>query len=469
MKLTETPRKAKLLVVDDEAGARESLEAILEDEYEVAFAVNGNHAVSAVEKEEFDLVLLDLSMPEMGGMDALEQIRRRDKDLDIIIVSAIDRALEATTAIQHGAYDYITKPFDPETILTRVERAIQKRHLEKEVSFLRSEVAHQSQQGQIISQSRQMRDISQLIDKLAGTPSSVLITGESGTGKELIARAIHAASDRHHKPFVAINCASIPSELIESELFGHEKGAFTGAHIRAPGKFEFAHGGTLLLDEVSSLKVEFQAQLLRVLQEREFTRVGGHRLIKVDVRIIAATNRRLEDLVKTGAFREDLFFRLNVIPINVPPLRNRDGDIALLAHHFLAKFNRQLNKDIPNISKEAMIALESYPWPGNIRELENLMERMVVLGTNGNQIEYQDLPSDVLFHEKTLKHMPGLDGEHIGLISARHSFERQYILRVLRKCSWNQTEAAHILRVHRNTLIQKIKNLNIRRSEERFL
>lgn len=462
MTVTDIPKKARLLVVDDEAGARESLEAILEDDYLVACVEDGYKALNVIRKEEFDLVLLDVSMPQMNGIETLEQIKIYDKSLDVIIVSAIDRALEATSAIQKGAYDYITKPFDPETILTRVDRALQKRYLEQEVSFLRSEMAQFSKHAQIISQSRQMQEIFQTINKVAGTSSSVLITGESGTGKELIARAIHAASERVQKSFVALNCASIPSELIESELFGHEKGAFTGAHNRTPGKFEFANGGTLLLDEISSLKSEFQAQLLRVLQEQEFTRVGGHRVIKVDVRIIAATNTRLEDMVREGKFREDLFFRLNVIPINVPPLRHRTGDIPLLAHCFLAKFNQKLNKNIKAITPEAMAVLEKYPWPGNIRELQNVIERMVVLGTDNAKIDQSDLPSDLLFHEQTVQNLPGPAGTNIGLLQARHSFEFNYIMQALRICNWNQTEAAQLLKIHRNTLIQKMKALNIR-------
>lgn len=458
----DLPKKARLLVVDDEEGGRESLEAILEDDYQVVCVEDGQKALEVIKKEEFDLVLLDISMPRIGGIETLEQIKIYDKFLDVIMVSAIDRALEATAAIQKGAYDYITKPFDPETILTRVDRALQKRYLEQEVSFLRSEMAQFSQHAKIISQSPQMQEIYKTISKVATTPSSVLITGESGTGKELIARAIHAASERVQKSFVALNCASIPAELIESELFGHEKGAFTGAHNRTPGKFEFANGGTLLLDEISSLKSEFQAQLLRVLQEREFTRVGGHRVIKVDVRIIAATNTRLEDLVREGKFREDLFFRLNVIPINVPPLRHRTGDVPLLANYFLSKFNQKLNKNIKDITPEAMAVLETYPWPGNIRELQNLIERMVVLGTDNTTIDQGDLPSDVLFHEETLQNLPGPEGNNIGLLQARHTFELNYIMQALRKCNWNQTEAAQLLRIHRNTLIQKMKVLNIR-------
>jgi len=461
----DNPKIARLLVVDDEEGARDSLEAILDDDYEVTCLDEGPKALAALQKEEFDLVLLDLSMPRMSGIETLEKIKQFDRSLDVIIVSAIDRAFEAADSIQKGAYDYITKPFDPDTILTRVQRALQKRFLEQEVSYLRSEMADRSEYARIVSQSKCMDHIFLTIKKVAGTASSVLITGESGTGKELIARSIHASSERAQKPFVAINCASIPSELIESELFGHEKGAFTGAYHRTPGKFEFANSGTLFLDEISSLKMESQAQLLRVLQEREFTRVGGHRTIKVDVRIIASTNMPLDEMVRKGTFREDLYFRLNVIPIGLPPLRQREGDIPILVHFFLDRFNRQLHKSIPSITPEAMAVLESYSWPGNIRELENLIERMVVLGTDDTGIDQGDLPFDVLFHEDTLNGMQRPDEETGGLIQARHSFERQYILQALRKCRWNQTETARLLKIHRNTLLQKIKQLEIKYKE----
>lgn len=297
---------------------------------------------------------------------------------------------------------------------------------------------------------------------MSSTSSSVLIYGESGTGKELIARAIHKKSQRAGKPYVAINCASIPSELIENELFGHEKGAYTGAHIRSVGKFELASGGTLFLDEISTLKLELQAKLLRVLQEREFTRVGGNRSIKVDVRIVAATNMRLEEMVRKGHFREDLYFRLNVIPIHLPPLRSRPGDIPLLSDYFLNKFNRQLNKAIAGITSEAMTTLEAYRWPGNIRELENIIERMVVLGSDEQVIDNDALPYDLQLYESDPH--AGLRGSiqaHDGLMEARQAFERQFILRTLRQCKWNQSETARMLKVHRNTLLQKMKSLSI--------
>lgn len=373
------PKKARILVVDDEEGSRESIELILEDEYDVVCAENGTGALRRIKKEVFDLVLLDLTMPDMDGIETLKRIKSHDKLIDVIMVSATDRAREAIDSIHTGAYDYITKPFDQQTILAAVERTLQKRSLEQEVRYLRSEVALISKGTRIVSKSKEMKDIFSMIDKVAETASSILITGESGTGKELIARAIHTKSPRAEKPYVAINCASIPSELVESELFGYEKGAFTGAHSRSIGKFEFAHGGTIFLDEISTLKPELQAKLLRFLQEREFTKVGSHRIIKVDVRVIAATNTHLPDMIRDGRFRDDLYFRLNVIPMEIPPLRKRREDIPLLANYFLEKFNNQLNKKINSIAPEVVDVLQSYPWPGNVRELENLIERMVVL------------------------------------------------------------------------------------------
>ncbi len=453
--------KEKILIVDDDEGVRDSLEQILEDEYEVQSVPDGRRALDVIHKKSCDLVLLDLVMPDMGGLEALESIKSFDASIDVIMISATDRAKEAISAIRAGAYDYLAKPFDPDTILALVERVLQKRRMEKELSYLRSEVAQQTNHQNIVSQSPEMSQVLSLVEKVAGASSSILITGESGTGKELIARAIHNKSGRCARPFVAINCASIPSELIESELFGHEKGSFTGADKRTVGKFEFANEGTLFLDEVASLKLELQAQLLRVLQEKEIMRVGSNRTIAVDVRVIAATNTRLETLVQKGKFREDLYFRLNVIPVTLPPLRHRKGDVLLLANYFLEKFNRQMSKHLLGIAPDAMAVLERYPWPGNIRELENFIERMVVLGTDGRYIEEKDLPLDLLFHEHSSMFSEQSTTEEKSLTKARQAFERQYILRVLRSSRWNQAEAARKLKIHRNTLINKVKLLKI--------
>jgi DNA-binding NtrC family response regulator len=454
----QTANYSRILIVDDDEGTREALEVILEDDYDVTCAADGQIALDKLNREAFDLVLLDLIMPGMDGIETLKRIKAHDKQIDVIMVSATDRAREATAAITSGAYDYITKPFDADAILTAIERALQKRFLEQEVRYLRSKVALSFDATRIIGESRPMKAVFSLINKVADTSSNVLITGETGTGKELVARAIHNQSPRVSRQFVAINCAAIPPDLIESELFGHEKGAFTGAYSRNIGKFEFANSGTVFLDEISNLKLELQVKLLRFLQEREFSRIGSHRSIKVDVRMIAASNISLKQMVQENRFREDLYFRLNVIPIELPPLRNRRGDIPLLTKFFLDKFTCKLNQKIEGITQEAMAILENYHWPGNIRELENLIERLVVLRSNERWIDVRDLPFDLLYSEDTMK-----AGQRVekGLLQARRLFERQYILRALKICQYNQAKSARMLRIHRNTLIQKMKSLDI--------
>lgn len=459
--------RARILVVDDEPGAREALDLILEDDYEVECLECGAEALARIKERSFDLVLLDINMPELDGIETLKLIKSYDESIDVVMISAADSARKAASAMKCGAYDYITKPYESEDILTTVQRALEKRSLEKEVHFLRSEVALKFENSQIVSHAPTMQVIFEMIEKVAQTSSSVLITGESGTGKELVARAIHARSQRAQKPFVAINCAAIPSELMESELFGHERGAFTGAVSRASGKFEFANSGTIFLDEISSMKLELQAKLLRVLQELEFTRVGSHKVIKVDVRVIAATNSRLDDMVKEGRFRSDLYFRLNVIPFELPPLRHRKGDVQLLANYFLCKFNQKLNKKIKGITPAGMEILDSYPWPGNIRELENLIERLVVLGCDGSWIDEKDLPFDLLLRDEACVQAPDGHPGDVGLLQAKQAFERQYILRALDRCRWNQSNTARVLGIHRNTLLQKMKSLNIYESEEK--
>ena len=315
----------------------------------------------------------------------------------------------------------------------------------------------------IMSISKKMQATFRLVEKVACTNSNVLITGESGTGKELIARAIHAAGPRAQHPFVAVNCAAIPPELMESEFYGHEKGSFTSAHARSIGKLEHASGGTIFFDEIPSLKLELQAKLLRVLQERALTRVGGHNLIKVDVRVIAATNVRLDHLVKEGRFRNDLYFRLNVIPILVPPLRERTGDIPLLSNYFLGHYNRLLSRRIRAISPAAMEILKAYPWPGNVRELENVIERLVALGSDDRVIDEWDIPFDQLIRGDATELLPDTTSpREQGLVQARNSFERQYILRALNRNSWNQTDAARELKIHRNTLAKRMRDLNLR-------
>ena len=453
--------KAKILVVDDEQGARDALQVIVEDDYEVTTAAGGQEAIAYCEGFDYDLVFLDVAMPELDGIATLKRLRTMDEPMDVVMISASDKADKAVESIKLGAYDYITKPFEPDDILSAVDRVLEKQTLQREVRYLRSEIAHRYGELEIVTRDSTVLDILQLVNKVASAASSVLITGESGTGKELIARSLHQHGDRYKAPFVAINCAAIPSELMESQLFGHEKGAFTGAHTRTIGKFEHANGGTIFLDEISALRTELQAKLLRVIQDKEIVRLGSNRTIKVNVRILAATNTNLEDLIEEGSFRRDLYFRLNVIPIYLPPLREREGDVRLLAQHFLNRFNLQLKREMKGFTDKAIETLERYPWPGNIRELENLIERLVVLGREGDYISYEDLPLEILLDSSLMTETPPLGD---GLLQARDNFEKQYILKALKKAEWNQSEAARILRIHRNTLIQKMKSLAIKES-----
>jgi len=451
--------KSTILIVDDEPGARESLGVILEDDYQVLSVGNGQEALETLQKKPIDLILLDVNMPDMDGLAVLRKIKEQDEEIDVIMVSALNQARKAVDAIKLGAYDYITKPYEPEDILSTVNRVISKQKLYKELDFLRREVEESRGFDQIVSQTKTMREIFQLIKKVALTSTNILITGESGTGKELIARSIHRQGNRRNGPFVAINCAAIPSELMESEMFGHEKGAFTGAHTRTIGKFEYANGGTLFLDEVSVLRSDLQAKLLRVLQEREIERIGSNKPIKVDIRVVSATNTNLEDAVIQGEFRQDLYFRLNVVPIPIPPLRERREDIPLLAKHFLNKFNTAFNKKIPGFTEKAMDALTKYHWPGNIRELENLVERFVVLLPGDEAIDLKDVPLEILMDSG--QDVQDLKPDKMGLIKIREAIEKRIILNVLEATKWNQTEAAKILKVNRNTLIQKAKQLGI--------
>jgi DNA-binding NtrC family response regulator len=451
--------KPTLLIVDDELGARQSLEVILEDDYRVLSAMNGHEALAILQREAIDLVLLDVNMPDMDGLEVLEKIKEQDDETDVIMVSALNLARQAADAIKSGAYDYITKPYEPEDILSTVNRVISKQRLHRELDLLRKEVEESRGFDEIVSQNKGMFEIFQLIKKVAYTSSNILITGESGTGKELIARSIHRQGNRKNGPFVAVNCAAIPSELMESEMFGHEKGAFTGAHTRTIGKFEYANGGTLFLDEISALRSDLQAKLLRVLQEREIERIGSNKPIRVDIRVIAATNTNLEDAVSKGKFRQDLYFRLNVVPISIPPLRDRKEDIPLLANHFLNKFNAAFNKKIPGFTEKAVDVLGRYYWPGNIRELENLVERIVVLSTGDGLIDLKNIPLEILMNSE--QEPQDSDYQKSGLIKIREEFEKRILLNVLEAVQWNQTEAAKILKINRNTLIQKSRQFGI--------
>ncbi len=467
MQVKDVRDRPRILIVDDEPGARESLEIVLEDHYEIEATGDGLQALRLIREKSVDVVLLDITMPKVSGLEILERIKQFNETIEVVMVSGVDRAHEATAAMKYGAFDYITKPYDPDGLMAVVEGALRRRASRPQVFCAHRGSVYHFGEVKILSRSKRMESVFDLIRKVAQAHSSILLTGESGTGKELVARSIHAASSRAGKPFVAINCAAIPSELMESELFGHEKGSFTGAHTRSVGKFEFAHGGTLFLDEIPSLKLELQAKLLRVLQEREFNRVGSHQPLKLDVRVIAASNVRLDLLVKRELFRNDLYFRLNVIPIEIPPLRERKEDIPLLADFFLKKFNRSMDKRIKGITSEAVGLLTSYPWPGNVRELENVIERLVVLGSDDKWVDESDLPFDLLMDDGATSNARPDEETPLdqGLIEARTDFERQFILRMLDRCQWNQTDTARCLKIHRNTLLLKMRTLNLREED----
>jgi len=449
-----------ILVVDDDLGARESLGIILEDEYEVLRAESGERALEILGERAVNVVLLDVKMPGLDGIETLKRIKEKDESVEVIMVSGLNILKKAVDAIKLGAYDYILKPFDPEEILTAVERALERQRMSRELSYFRLEREQLWGASEIVSQDEKMKEVFDIIQKVAYTTTTVLIVGESGTGKELVARAIHRAGPRREKPFVAINCASIPAELMESELFGYEKGAFTGAYAQTIGKFEYADGGTLFLDEISTLKPELQAKLLRVIEEKRIQRIGSARPIPVDVRIIAASNMDLKKMVEEGKFRQDLYFRLNVLPIQLPPLRERKDDIPLLLDYFVKKFNEKYRRKVKGFSPEAVEALKQYQWPGNVRELENLVERLVVLSDGEKTITLSDLPVEVLVGKDELEEIPVAE---LGLIKAREEFERRLISKVLELTGGNQSETARILKIHRNTLLQKMEQLGLKK------
>ncbi|MBM4439963.1 MAG: sigma-54-dependent Fis family transcriptional regulator [Candidatus Rokubacteria bacterium] len=451
------PLRPTVLVVDDDPGLRESFRLILEDEYEVIDVTGGPQALEVVRASQVDVVLLDIRLPEMDGIEVLERLKQVDEQAEVILVTAVKTVKTAVAAMKLGAFDYVTKPFEEEELLATIRRALQKRSLEREVVYLRTELARRTGLDDIVGQHAEMQKLFRTVAQIAAAPSTVLITGESGTGKELVARAIHRMSPRREGPFVAVNPAAISDSLVESELFGHEKGAFTGAYQRKPGRFELAQGGTLFLDEIASLKPEMQAKLLRVLQEREIERVGGTRTIRLDVRIVAASNVDLKQAVDKGDFRADLYYRLNVVPITVPPLRERSSDVPVLVEHFVQRYTRELGRRIEGVTPEALAALREYQWPGNVRELQNVIERAVALVESGS-IGLNDLPTDVLLpdHRGRVK-----QAENLPLRTATDEFERQIVLRILERVRWNRSEAARILGIHRNSLKVKLQRWGV--------
>ena len=451
------PLRPVVLVIDDEPGVRDSLRFILKEDFEVLEAADGAAGLDIIRSRRVDVALLDVRMPGESGPVVLPRILGLSESIAVILITAVPHVRTAVEAIKAGAYDYVIKPFDVDEILALVRQAAQQRVLEREVLYLRSELDRTHGFNELVGRHPSMVRLYELIAQVAQTHATVLITAESGTGKELVARAIHRQSARRGQPFVAVNLAA---KLLESELFGHEKGAFTGAHARKPGKFELAHGGTLFLDEVGSLRIELQAKLLRALQEREVERLGGTRTIPVDVRVIAASNIDLREATRTRAFREDLFYRLNVVPLSVPPLRARKDDIPLLADHFVTKYSREFKKDVRGISRSALPPLQAYNWPGNVRELENIIERSVALATHP-VLQMEDLPIELALHENG----PGRgdrDPSSLTLKEARDRFEQAYVLRALEHEDWNQSRAARRLGVHRNTLIARLAAWGIR-------
>lgn len=448
--------KPRILVVDDELIVRESLsDWLLESGYEVEAVEDGFKAIGEVKKKKWDLLLVDLKMLGMDGIDVMREVKRISKELPVVIITGYPTVDSAVQAMKEGAYDYIIKPFNPEEIDLVIRNIIAHQNLVKENIYLRQELKRRYQFKDIIGKSRKMQEVLVLVKTVAKSSSTVLIQGESGTGKELIARAIHSTSPRSKRPFIAVSCAALPETLLESELFGHEKGAFTNAISLRKGKFELADKGTLFLDEVGDMSQETQADLLRVLEEREFTRIGGSELIKVDVRVISATNKELKKLVSEKKFREDLYYRLNVVDIQVPPLRERREDIPLLAEHFLTKYSIENKKGIEFIDEDALRLLMRYNWPGNIRELENVIERAVVVAKK-DFIGPDELPPSVKGKPKEALKSSVAD-HNLSL----QEIEKRHISQVLEATNWNIKEAANTLRIDRATLYNKIKKYKL--------
>jgi nitrogen regulation protein NR(I) len=465
------PEKKQVLIVDDEPNLRKILAAQLSrDGYDVLLAEDGEQGLSLLREHHIDLVVTDLKMPKVDGMTLLREALRESPQLPIVMITAHGTVDTAVEALKLGAFDYLTKPFDKDEVRQVVAKALKTRQLAEADATGEVKDVPGARFG-IIGQSPGLTDLYGVLERVADSPTTVLITGESGTGKELVARALHDHSSRRGKPFIKVNCAAIPKELIESELFGYERGAFTGAVSSKPGRFELANGGTLFLDEIGEIPVEMQVKLLRALQESEFERVGGIKTIRVDVRLVAATNRDLKKLISQGQFREDLFYRLNVVSIRLPALRERASDIPLLVGHFLAKFNDRLKKSVAGVEPEAMDLLSAYSWPGNIRELENVMER-AVLFCDAQRLRVEDLPAELRGVTPSMLPLapePGGDmplpaegglKEHVKVAMSR--LERDLVSRALKQTNGNVTHAARLLKISRKGLQLKMKELGLR-------
>jgi len=448
-----------ILIVDDEKNYQIVLKTLLSQEgYEVLSAGDGITALRIFQDSDIDLVITDLKMSNMSGLELLERIKALNESVPVIIMTAYGTIDTAVEAMKKHAYDFITKPFENERLISTVRKALENYRLRRENILLKDQLKGRFSYQNIVGKSKEMQKIFDIIQKVSPTKSSVLVTGPSGTGKELIAKAIHYNSVRKDGPFVAVNCAAIPETLLESELFGHEKGAFTGAVSSRKGRFELADGGTLFLDEVGEMSLGLQVKLLRVLQEMEFERVGGTKTIKVDVRIIAASNRDLKEEVKEGRFREDLYYRLNVIHIKIPALRERLDDLPLLVEHFLNKF-RHPDEPPKRLSQEVWKVFYSYPWPGNIRELENVLERAVVL-SNGEQITLSDIPEEIK-GSKTPLELNSLIPPPMPLPQLLDKIEEELVKWALKRCNNVQAHAANLLGITKSLMQHKLKKYNI--------
>ena len=441
----------KILIVDDELIMRESLAGWLErDGHDVDTAASGEEALYKCKDRRFDILLVDIKMEGMSGLDVLKQIKGSDPDVAVVMITAYGSIPSAIEAMKNGAYDYLLKPFDPNELGVIIEKIIDIQAQAKENLYLKQEYKDRARFESMIAQSRPMQEIFDLIQDVAPTDSTVLITGETGTGKGLAAKAIHTNSPRSEGPFVIVNCGAFPEHLLESELFGYQKGAFTDAKTTKKGRLELAHGGTLFLDEVGEISMRMQIDLLRILEDRVFYRLGGTQPIEADFRVIAATNSDLEKAIRQGTFREDLYYRLNVISFRMPPLRERKDDIPLLAQHFVHRFAQETNKPIDQISREALDEMMLYEWPGNVRELQNAIERAVVVG-KGRKIMLHDLP--ILQPERLSS----------AIRKSLNEVEKLHIIQVLRETEWNISKSAQTLGIDRSTLYNKIKRYNIQK------
>ena len=452
-----------VLIVDDDEGMRDTLTAILKRDYRVLKVGAGEAALPILNREDVDLMLLDVRLPGISGFEVLRIVKENYSLIEVIMISAIRDVETAVQAMKHGAYHYVTKDFDYDQLRSLVNNASERQDLNRQVLTLSAQVADQTEREFVVGPSKNTRDIVDLVNRIAKLSATVLILGESGTGKELLARLIHRESGDADAPFIAVNLAAIPRELAESTLFGHERGAFTGAHRQQLGKFELASSGTLFLDEVGDLRMDLQAKLLRAIQEGEIERVGGTKAIKTDFRLIAATNIDLEKAVKEGRFREDLFYRINVIPIKLPPLRERSEDIPQLADFFLRRYNTRFRKRIEGITERTMAMLKKYWWPGNIRELENLIERLVAV-SDKDYIAEEDLPLE--FHFAQLE--PNGQRTESLFEDATNTFERNFLLRALEKCGWNVTGTSEYLGIPLSTLKYKMDKLDVRQLARRL-